>query len=66
MASKRRLRRKACTGKRRFVTAAAARAAIAWVHQRKGYQGFMKPYLCQFCNTWHFGHPPKRRGDPYR
>ena len=59
MASKRRIRRNACTGKHRYDSAAQAQAAIAGLHRRKGYQGFMQPYRCSFCNGYHFGHPPK-------
>lgn len=49
MASKRRLRRKSCTGKVRYLSQDLALAALS----------AMTPYRCQFCNGFHFGHPPK-------
>ena len=65
MASKRRIRRKACTGKRRYTSAADALQAIKSLQHNKGWQGYMQPYLCPFCNGYHFGHPPKRKGKRY-
>ena len=58
MASKRRLRRIACDGKKQYAdihgaTVAAGKAsdrAETWIH----------PYKCEFCGCWHIGHPPKR------
>ncbi|HEY0200651.1 MAG TPA: hypothetical protein VGC24_03055 [Burkholderiaceae bacterium] len=58
MSSKRRIRRKSCTGKQRFQVEAQAIAAIAALHRAKGYQGALAPYRCQFCNAFHFGHAP--------
>lgn len=58
MSSKRRIRRKSCTGKHRFADQAAALAAIRALHARKGWQGLLTPYRCKFCNGFHFGHPP--------
>lgn len=60
MSSKRALRRKACTGKVRHATEAAARAAIAGVHRAGRDAGLLTPYRCRFCNGFHFGHPPRR------
>ncbi|MBF9263570.1 hypothetical protein [Paracidovorax cattleyae] len=62
MSSKRRIRRNACTGKHRYANAADAQAAINGLHRRKGYQGYMQPYRCAFCNGFHFGHPPRKPG----
>lgn len=61
MSSKRRIRRKSCTGKRRFADVASARAAIAALIRNKGPQGgWLQPYHCPFCRGVHFGHAPKR------
>jgi hypothetical protein len=62
MSSKRRIRRKSCTGKQRFKTAKDAHAAITALHKKKGWQGLLTPYVCQFCNAFHFGHPPAKAG----
>lgn len=56
MASKRRLRRKQCDGKRRYESAPDALAGIKALHRAKGYQGFLSVYRCQFCKGYHFGH----------
>ena len=62
VSSKRRIRRRSCTGKKRYTTAPAAQAAISSLHHRKGYQGYMQVYRCSFCNGYHFGHPPRNLG----
>lgn len=56
MASKRRIRRKKCGSKRRYLTAQDALAGMHKLHRAKGYQGFMDVYRCEFCNGYHFGH----------
>lgn len=61
MASKRRIRRNSCTGKRRYESAAQARAAISGLLRRKGYQDYLQAYPCRFCGGYHFGHPPKKK-----
>jgi len=61
MASKRKIRRNSCLGKHRYASAKEARAAIHGLHQRKGFQGYMHAYYCDFCGGFHFGHPPKSR-----
>lgn len=58
MSSKRRIRRSACLGKMRYTSQDDAQAAMNALH-RKGYQGYMTPYRCEFCSGYHFGHPPK-------
>ncbi|WP_295377274.1 hypothetical protein [uncultured Pseudacidovorax sp.] len=58
MSSKRRIRRKSCTGKRRFITWEAAIAAIRSLVRARGPQGPLNAYRCQFCNGFHFGHAP--------
>lgn len=49
MSSKRAIRRRACTGKKRHATLADAA-------QMAG--GGMMAYRCQFCGGFHIGHPP--------
>lgn len=56
MASKRRLRRNACTGKHRHATPAEGQAHIAHLHRRFGYSGRMDVYRCRWCNSYHVGH----------
>lgn len=55
MASKRRLRRNACTGKQRHATQEQAVAHA--IHHRKHLGGsWLSAYRCRFCNGWHVGH----------
>lgn len=56
MASKRRIRRRACEGKRRYPTRQAAKGSIYWFN-RDVYRGHMEAYKCQFCAGFHIGHP---------
>jgi hypothetical protein len=56
MASKRGIRRKSCTGKRRYVTVKEAKYAIYTLTRAKGYTGTMNTYMCPFCNGYHVGH----------
>lgn len=58
MASKRRLRRKACESKVTHATNAAARAAAREMRRRRPSSGWIEPYACPFCGRWHIGHPP--------
>lgn len=60
MASKRRLRRKACGKKVRYLTQDAAMSALRGMTRDHGGRGYMTPYRCQFCGGFHFGHPPKK------
>lgn len=55
MASKRRLRRKSCTGKLRYERADAERLA-----RRASYQtrSRISAYECWSCGGWHIGHTP--------
>lgn len=55
MASKRRLRRKACEGKRRHADEAGARVEVAKARVRG-----LHAYQCPHCSGWHVGHPPAR------
>lgn len=60
MASKRAIRRRACTGKARHRTADFARIALARLYGRVGYTGRMNVYRCPFCNGFHIGHAPRK------
>ena len=60
MASKRRLRRRACGSKRRYLTERDARAAISSLRHHTGQADLLTTYRCDFCNGFHFGHPPAR------
>lgn len=57
MASKRRLRRNACEGKRNYATQADAVAASESLRRRTGER--TNVYRCQFCSGWHHGHLPQ-------
>lgn len=58
MASKRNLRRKACTGKVRYDNANAAQQAAHSACRNTG--GWIVAYGCKFCGGHHIGHPPAR------
>lgn len=61
MASKRRIRRRQCSGKGRFDTHAAASAAMhSVIRAGKARGGLLHIYRCQFCGGYHFGHAPHR------
>jgi len=58
MASKRRIKRKACVGKRQFADQTAAVAAMMCLLSR-GESG-LSSYKCQFGGHWHIGHSTAR------
>lgn len=58
MASKRRLRRKQCDGKRRFPDQGAAQWAATQYMRARGFGSMMTAYHCRFCNGYHIGHAP--------
>ncbi len=60
MASKRRLRRRACEGKVRHDIESGAAAH----KQRLGFPFVY--YKCQFCSGWHVGRPDKRKRQSLR
>lgn len=60
MSSKRRIRRRSCTGKVRHETEQAARDHIGSLVRRKGWSGRMNAYRCAFCNGWHVGHRDRK------
>jgi len=62
MASKRRIRRRQCSGKRRFETPGLASEAMhALIKAGKKRHGWLHIYRCKFCNGYHFGHAPSTR-----
>jgi hypothetical protein len=59
MSSKRAIRRKACEGKTRFESFAAAARALRAFLRKVGNEGWpLNAYRCRFCNGFHFGHVP--------
>lgn len=60
MSSKRRIRRKSCTGKRRHLSADDGLRHISSLHKAKGYTGRMNVYHCAFCRFFHVGHSGER------
>lgn len=66
MSSKRRIRRKSCTGKVKHNTLSQGWAHISNLVRTKGPQGNLRPYPCSFCRFFHVGHASKaadhRRG----
>jgi hypothetical protein len=61
VASKRRLRRRACGEKRRYTTVEAARADLPALYRRMRTRGGTVPehhfavYRCQWCGAFHIG-----------
>ena len=55
MASKRRQRRKTCTGKCRYATLAEAQAA-RWRSSHYRGQAGLNVYRCRYCGGYHLGH----------
>ena len=60
MASKRRQRRNACSGKQRHADQTAAVRHIISL-KRTGDIGYVRSYRCRFCSGWHVGHFAPRR-----
>lgn len=62
MSSKRHLRRKACEGKVRHESSAAAMRHIRSL-RRQGdlYTGPLNAYRCEFCRGYHIGHRINQR-----
>lgn len=56
MSSKRRVRRKQCSGKVRHSDIRAAKRALFLLTRSKGYTGHMNTYRCRFCGGYHIGH----------
>lgn len=57
MGSKRRLRRKACTGKRQYLT--HAEANVAAHNTARTFQQRIGAYKCTYCGNYHVGHTPR-------
>jgi hypothetical protein len=55
MASKRKLRRRACEGKVRFESRDAAERKRRFVY-RDYNEKALNVYKCRFCGGWHLGH----------
>jgi hypothetical protein len=61
MSSKRAIRRRACDGKTRFGSFAAASAALRRLLRSGGYDGWpMSAYPCPSCGGFHYGHTPAK------
>lgn len=58
MASKRRLRRKACEGKIRHEDKVTADRHAAWARWRS--KSHIAAYQCPHCGGFHIGHPSRR------
>ncbi len=58
MASKRRVRAKACDGKVRHASQQDAQHACFLTKKR--LSEWLIAYKCKFCKGWHVGHPPRR------
>lgn len=56
MASKRRLRRKACDGKTKHISSRDAMDAIHSLKRSGKYNTRMNVYKCKFCKKYHIGH----------
>jgi hypothetical protein len=56
MSSKRHIRRKQCSNKRRYPEMQPAQYAAFLAGKRWG--GKFNCYHCRFCGGWHFGHAP--------
>ncbi|MBS3903582.1 MAG: hypothetical protein KGZ30_04405 [Anaplasmataceae bacterium] len=54
MASKRRIRRNSCTGKKRYETSQQARSAAH--HKSLELHHDIHAYRCHFCSGYHIGH----------
>lgn len=59
MASKRRIRRRGCEGKKRHASKAFAEIAVQMSRRKFGGRMWCS-YQCQFCKQWHVGHKPER------
>ncbi len=64
MSSKRRIRRRNCDKKKRYVTIEEANGARTslWKNGERG----LNIYKCQFCNGYHIGHRNRNQANGYR
>lgn len=58
MASKRRLRRKTCAGKKRYSSQEEAAGKLVQLRRNFSTYGQTHVYKCPFCGVWHLGHNP--------
>ena len=64
MSSKRAIRRRACTGKTRHASAAAAYGCLrSMIRGQRAEPGSLNAYRCNFCGGYHVGH---RKGSGLR
>ena len=63
MASKRRLRRRSCEGKKPYPNKIAADNACKKLLRNKGER--CNAYPCKFSNHWHVGHPLRKSRTSY-
>lgn len=61
MASKRRIRKNACTGKRKFEDKVSALNTMHRVKRETKQTSHMSAYKCKFCGQYHYGHTPRRK-----
>jgi len=61
LASKRRIRKKACDGKVKYKTVKDAQSARINMKRFKGEN--LTVYKCKFCRNYHVGH---KKGEPYK
>jgi len=62
MASKRKIRRRQCSGKQRFATHPEACDAMHnLIRSGRKRGGWVHVYSCQFCRGYHYGHAPLKR-----
>lgn len=67
MSSKRRIRRKKCTGKKRYAAKEEAYAALWAIKQSDNYQyRHLQAYKCPFCKGWHLGNWKNRKHEVYK
>ena len=57
MSSKRRLRRRSCTSKKRYGSVEIAKREAQTISSLLG--SFWLPYKCDFCNGYHVGRPKR-------
>lgn len=60
MASKRRLRRKTCERKKRYVSKEECVKVMREVNSKNSFSERLSAYKCKLCNGWHFGHTPMK------
>lgn len=64
MASKRRIRNRACSRKKRHDTATAAKKEMnRLVRFRRIDDGVLHVYRCPWCSGWHVGHKPIQKSE---